>query len=200
EMGDGVVEDNTAAAASSAGMVAPEEMDKEDYLNEHNPGTGYAMRIQKVQIMRAVHTNINALFGRAQYVGRYTVGADTGHVFDLPIPVAGYWNIPKMFHFFTGDLNIHIYNATEGPVKVAHSYTKMTESSLEFISSLGCVVVPTQQFASLTVPWYFDKPVRYFRGERPLGNIILYTLGHGKVFVWISFTNLKLFQPIGVPK
>nr|QRV59644.1 MAG: RNA-dependent RNA polymerase [Red gurnard picornavirus FL19] len=155
----------------------------------------------KTDIVRAVHSELGVLFGRAQYIGKYafTTSPDAHAV---PLPVEGYMALIKTFCFFSGSYNIHMYNDSAGFVVVSHTYNySVIAHDDASISANGSVVVPPRMTASVKVPFYSEHPNRLLHGDEPLGTLFFDSSEkRGTVHIWISFDKDSQFSfPCGVP-
>ncbi|BCG66637.1 polyprotein [Eel picornavirus Eel/14980] len=196
DLSDGSVSGNDNASAAAAGLGAPENATKS--TSGAGP-TALNTKVVDVNVMRSCHTKTNFLFGRAMYLGDFTLVVGTV-AFSLPTPATGHMGFLKLFHFFSGDLNLHIQNRSTSPVYVAHSYVTDTTLSLAKLTALGSVVIPAGAMMSIRVPWYNLAPVRRTDWTDALGYLYAFSEDTAKLSVSVSFTTLNLYYPVGVPK
>nr|YP_008549602.1 1D [potamipivirus A1] len=198
DLTDGAAVSDTSEAAAAAGLEAPEEIDKSDRQINARPTSLNAV-VKKVTVVRASHTKLQALFARSQYSGRISLTEGNAST-SIPVTKTGYMAFLKLFRYWTGDLNLHIMNVSTVPVAVAHGYDTETVITPEKISTMGSVIIMPNQAASITVPWYFDKPMRDTEATDSLGHLITTTFGATTLLVWFSFQTISLFYPKMVPK
>nr|AVM87443.1 polyprotein [Wenling thamnaconus septentrionalis picornavirus] len=206
-----------AAGASQAGAASLENVggdpggEDTTALGTSRPGnplpgkpTVANVIVRDVHISTQSHTQLSNLFGRAQYVGYYTVSAAGTGSFKVEIPTSGYMALLKLFGYFSGTFHIHANNGTNGPLTLAHTYDFVPTLSPSMISTRGAVCIPAKANYSMTVPFYSERPLRPLQvgvvGQPSLGSIIYNSGGSGKVHIWISFSpDSHFYFPIGVP-
>ncbi|UPT51559.1 polyprotein [Gilthead seabream picornavirus] len=195
---DGSVEATGEDAAIAAGMGSPEERDDKG----KNGAVPKALNIvtKTVNVVRSNHMSFQQLFGRAQYVGKYTLTAQSTYNFAVPAPTDGYMSLLRLFRYWTGDLNVHVYNDTNDLLELSHSYPNPGTPTESRISVAGAVVIPAKTSMSITVPWYFGDPLKDPDSDDAFGYLLAYAGGAGSMRVWISFQTINLFYPLPTPR
>nr|AVM87437.1 polyprotein [Beihai conger picornavirus] len=195
------VEASTDDAAAAAGLSAPgQESDKpgDPIPRKASPRTINAI-IKDVTIAKADHMNTAAIFGRAQYVGRWSQAAQTYNAFSVPVPTSGFFSFLKAFAYFNGDLTFHIYNHCSSALHIAHAYDISGTVDATTLSTAGLLSVPPFQNMSFTVPFYWSAPAKLLTATDAFGKLLTYCETAGTLIAWVSFKRLSLFQPIAVP-
>nr|QRV59633.1 MAG: RNA-dependent RNA polymerase [Tiger flathead picornavirus FL8] len=161
-------------------------------------------QVLEVSIAKANHLKVSSVLSRAQYIGYYSMKSTEFRQIAIPVPDQGYMALLKLFTFFSGEFELHVYNDSEGPLSLAHAYDwKPSVPSVTVNSAAGCVIVPPRTNMTMRVPFYSGVPLRALHNvEDPLGYAMFDTPdAGGYVHLWISFNERSnFFFPNPVPK
>nr|UYQ90442.1 polyprotein [duck egg-reducing syndrome virus] len=150
--------------------------------------------VDHIPIQSQSHSNVNALLGRIQHYGKFTLTAATINQAEITLVNKRPYKILETVAYWSGELLFSILNHCPSPLYFAHKYTSYNFTNQEDMMAHGVILIPANGMKTINIPFYSDTPLR--RTIDNFGRIALLSKEAGQVEVNIAFRKPSFFFPI----
>nr|UYI58755.1 polyprotein [Scotophilus kuhlii parechovirus] len=191
--------------ASTVGLASTENKGSQDRIIQQNQPKFLNFEMCNVGTMAVSHTLVDNVFGRAARVNNVSYNNNNIGTMTLHFPANSHLSLARFFAYFSGEINLHIVNQSDGFLAISHTYDQ-NRTLTDFATSSGSVLIPPQTGMTVCVPFYSEFAFRVTTSEksdtpRDLGRLIYKPEANsGLVIVYLSFRNPNFVFPMPVRK
>nr|QKE55046.1 MAG: polyprotein [Picornaviridae sp.] len=164
---------------------------------EDEPSVFINFDTRSVDLHTASHSSIDAVFGRAWYVGDVEAN-NSAQKINLTFPRDALQNLGTLMAYWSGEIAITISTGRDNAI-AAHSYVQLRNTgriALQDLLSAGAILIPPRSFKTFLVPFYSTEPLRRTLDNETFGYLYISTASRATVFMALKSSNF--FFPIAM--